>query len=148
MKRQTGQRDTKQPRRPPDALRTYWPEFRGRVQERWSRVTDEWLDEVDGRRDRLAEKLREAYGVSEEEANRQVDDFVETHWAALSAGAPSPGGIRTGGPAQGGGVTTTPATAQTGARGGGDTSGAHAPTRTGARSGTPAGGKAGSRKPK
>lgn len=68
-----------------ERLQTWWPEFRGRVQERWSRLNDEWLDEVDGRHDRLAERLREAYGVSEAEADRQIDDFVETHWNALSA---------------------------------------------------------------
>lgn len=68
-----------------ERLRTWWPELRGRVQERWSRLSDEWLDEVDGRRDRLSERLRDAYGVSEEEANRQVDDFIDTHWNALSA---------------------------------------------------------------
>ncbi len=68
-----------------ERLRTWWPELRGRVQERWSRLNDEWLDEVDGRQDRLAERLREAYGVSEDEARRQVDDFVETHWSAISA---------------------------------------------------------------
>lgn len=79
-----------------ERLRTWWPELRGRVHERWSRLNDEWLDEVDGRRDRLAEKLRDAYGVSEAEANRQVDDFVETHWNALSAKGMSPAGAREG----------------------------------------------------
>lgn len=76
-----------QPRAPDsrERLRTWWPELRGHVQQRWSRLNDEWLDEVDGRHDRLAERLREAYGVSETEADRQIDDFVETHWNALSA---------------------------------------------------------------
>ncbi|HEX7047920.1 MAG TPA: hypothetical protein VF275_10170 [Gammaproteobacteria bacterium] len=73
-----------------ERLRTYWPELRGRVQERWSRLDDERLAEVDGEYDRLAEKLRDAYGVSDDEANRQVDDFVETHWGAMSAGNLTP----------------------------------------------------------
>lgn len=79
-----------------ERLRTHWPELRGRAQERWSRLNDEWLDEVNGRYDQLAGKLREAYGVTDQEANRQVDDFVETHWAALSTGNMTPGSVSTG----------------------------------------------------
>lgn len=80
-----------------ERLRTYWPELRGRVQERWSRLNNEWLDEVDGRYEHLAGKLRDAYGVSDQEANRQVDDFVETHWGALSAGNLTPTSVSTRG---------------------------------------------------
>lgn len=89
-----------------DVMRTYWPELRGRVQEQWSRLTDDWLGEVDGRHDRLAEKLREAYGVSEAEANRQVDDFIDMHWNAISARAASPSGRNTGGQATSGSTAT------------------------------------------
>jgi len=81
---------------PPDALRTWWPELRGRVPERWSRLTNEWLGEVEGRQERLAEKLRDAYGISEAEATRQVEDFLETHWNALSARHLTPSGTTAG----------------------------------------------------
>lgn len=72
-----------------DRLQARWPQLRGHVQERWSRLTDTWLNEVDGDYDRLTERLREVYGVSEQEATRQVDDFVETHWGAFD-GDPGP----------------------------------------------------------
>lgn len=108
-----------------ERLRTYWPELRGRVQERWSRLNDEWLDEVNGRYDHLAGKLRDAYGVSDQEANRQVDDFVETHWGALSAGNLTPASASTSDNAgsRGDTVTNTPASADTGPRGGSRTKG-------------------------
>ncbi|HEX7030244.1 MAG TPA: hypothetical protein VF254_06585 [Gammaproteobacteria bacterium] len=116
-----------------ERLRTYWPELRGRVQERWSRLSDEWLDEVDGRYDQLASRLRDAYGVSDQEANRQVDDFVATHWGALGAGNLTPEStvsVSDSAGARGDTVTNTPASAATGARGGGDTTGAHPPGET------------------
>lgn len=119
-----------------ERLRTYWPELRGRVQERWSRLTDEWLDEVDGKYDQLAGRLRDAYGVSDQEANRQVDDFVETHWGALSAGNPTPTSVSTSDNAgsRGDTVTNTPASAKTGVHGDGTarnkTARAHPPGET------------------
>lgn len=71
---------------PADAFERCWPELRDRVQERWSLVTNDRLEDIDGRPRRLAEQLREAYGVSAAEANRQVKDFVETHWRAMRDG--------------------------------------------------------------
>lgn len=129
-----------------DAFTKYWPELRGRVQEQWSRLTDDWLDDVDGRQQRLAEKLRDAYGISDQEANRQVDDFVATHWGAMSAGNLTPGsrarGTSDAAGSRGDTITNTPATAATGARGGGDTSGARS-SGVRARDGRTIGQKAG-----
>ena len=109
---------------PRNALERMWPELRDRVGERWSRLNDEWLGEVDGRRDRLAERLRDAYGIDEAEANRQVADFVETHWAALSAGKLTSTSISTSDSAgaRGDTITNTPAAAP----GGGATPGSNA----------------------
>lgn len=95
----------KEHRAPRDALSAYWPQFRGRVAERWSRLGEDWLGDVDGRRDRLAEQLREVYGISEAEANRQVDDFVETYWGAISAAGMSNNGIIANSGSGGGGKT-------------------------------------------
>lgn len=99
-----------------EAFAKYWPELRGRVQENWSRLTNDWLDDVDGRQARLAEKLRDAYGISEQEANRQVDDFVATHWDAMSGGKMSPRSVGAGNAAgsHGDSVGNTPASAETG----------------------------------
>lgn len=123
----------------------YWPELRGRVQENWSRLTNDWLDDIDGRQARLAEKLRDAYGISEQEANRQVDDFVATHWGAMSAGNMSPGSIGTSNAAgsRGDSVSNTPASVETGPRGGGPTRGTHSTSNTGARAGRSIGEKSG-----
>lgn len=112
---------------PPDTFERYWPELRGRVQERWSLLTNDRLEDIDGRQRRLAERLREAYGVSEAEASRQVDDFVETHWGAIGAGNLTPTSVSTSDSA--------------GALGGGNTTGTHSNN-----SGLARGGKSGGRK--
>jgi len=67
---------------------------------KWGELTDDQLDVIEGRRDLLLGKLQEAYGISEEEAERQVrewegaafgdDDSLEsdpTHRRAVSSPA-------------------------------------------------------------
>ena len=49
-----------------------WTQLRGRVRMQWGKLTDDQLDVIEGRRDLLLGKLQEAYGVTEEEADRQV----------------------------------------------------------------------------
>jgi len=42
---------------------------------KWGELTDDQLDVIEGRRDLLLGKLQEAYGISEEEAERQVREW-------------------------------------------------------------------------
>jgi uncharacterized protein YjbJ (UPF0337 family) len=49
-----------------------WTRLRGRIRMQWGRLTDDQLDVIEGRRDLLLAQLQETYGVTEEEADRQV----------------------------------------------------------------------------
>jgi uncharacterized protein YjbJ (UPF0337 family) len=42
----------------------------------WGKLTDNELTTIDGNADLLAGKIRERYGIAEEEARRQLDDFL------------------------------------------------------------------------
>ena len=55
-----------------ETLKGNWTQLRGRIRMQWGKLTDDQLDVIEGRRDLLLGKLQEAYGVSEEEADRQV----------------------------------------------------------------------------
>ncbi len=57
-------------------LRGRWKQIRGRVRERWGRLTHDDLDVIAGRRDQLVGKIQERYGVAREEAERQVEEFL------------------------------------------------------------------------
>lgn len=54
-----------------------WKEFRGRVREQWGRLTNDEVDVIGGRRDRLVGKLQEHYGIAREEAERQVREWID-----------------------------------------------------------------------
>ncbi len=45
------------------------------MKEQWGKLTDDRLDEIAGRRDQLAGEIQKAYGVSGDEAEKQVKDF-------------------------------------------------------------------------
>ena len=53
-----------------------WKQLRGSIRERWGELTDDELDRIAGKRDRLAGLLQERYGYTQMEADRQIDDFM------------------------------------------------------------------------
>ena len=68
-----------------DIFKGNWTQFRGRVRIQWGKLTDDQLDVIEGRRDVLLGKLQEAYGVTEEEADRQVKVWEDEQFAGEDA---------------------------------------------------------------
>jgi uncharacterized protein YjbJ (UPF0337 family) len=58
-----------------DRIEGNWKQFKGKAKEQWGKLTDDQLDVIAGKRDQLAGKIQEQYGVTKDEANRQLDDF-------------------------------------------------------------------------
>jgi uncharacterized protein YjbJ (UPF0337 family) len=55
-----------------DHIRRNWSEYKLNARTRWSRLTPEDLDRIAGDREQLVAKIREAYALSEEEAQQQL----------------------------------------------------------------------------
>ena len=55
-----------------------WKQFKGKVQQKWGKLTDDELDTMEGRREELEGKIQEKYGLAREAAKSQVDDFFNT----------------------------------------------------------------------
>ena len=55
-----------------------WKQIRGTIREKWGELTDDELDQIAGKRDKLAGVLQERYGYTQMEAERQIDDFLDT----------------------------------------------------------------------
>lgn len=60
-----------------DILEGNWKQMRGSVKEMWGRLTDDELDQIEGRLDRLVGILQERYGYTRQEAEDSVNDFLE-----------------------------------------------------------------------
>lgn len=55
-----------------EQIRDNWRPMKGAVQERWFRLTDDDLDQIDGRLERLVRRIEARYGVSPDEAQEQI----------------------------------------------------------------------------
>lgn len=62
-----------------DRVEGNWKQFKGKVKEQWGRLTDDHLDVIAGKRDQLAGRVQEVYGVSKDEAEQQVRDFEDRY---------------------------------------------------------------------
>jgi uncharacterized protein YjbJ (UPF0337 family) len=60
-----------------DTIEGNWKEFKGKIQEKWGKLTDDRLDVIEGKRDQLAGEIQQAYGISKEQAEKQVKEFEE-----------------------------------------------------------------------
>ena len=58
-------------------LKGRWQQLKGKAKVKWGKLTDDELTTIDGSLDQLHGKIRERYGVAEEEAKRQVDQFFK-----------------------------------------------------------------------
>lgn len=54
-----------------------WQQFKGKVKEQWSALTDDNLDQIAGQRDQLSGKIQDFYGISKDAADAQIDAFAE-----------------------------------------------------------------------
>lgn len=59
-----------------DRIEGNWKQFSGKAQQQWGKLTSDDLDVVEGRRTELVGKIQERYGVAKDEAERQVDSWL------------------------------------------------------------------------
>jgi len=58
-----------------DNVEGKWKQYKGKLQEKWGKLTDDDLDVINGRRQMLVGKIQERYGTAKEIAERQVEEF-------------------------------------------------------------------------
>jgi uncharacterized protein YjbJ (UPF0337 family) len=71
-----------------------WKQATGKAKEQWGKLTDDDLDVVAGRREQLAGKIQERYGVAKEEAEKQLAAWQRTASDAWFAADKKSGGGR------------------------------------------------------
>jgi uncharacterized protein YjbJ (UPF0337 family) len=62
-----------------DQIRGNWLQFKGKVKEKWGKLTDDDLDVIEGRSEQLIGKLQERYGIAKQEAEKQFKDFLRSN---------------------------------------------------------------------
>jgi uncharacterized protein YjbJ (UPF0337 family) len=60
-----------------DRIEGNWKQFKGKAREQWGDLTDDDLAVVEGKRQQLAGRIQERYGIARDEAERQIDDWLK-----------------------------------------------------------------------
>lgn len=58
-----------------DQFKGKWDRIKGSVREHWGRLSDEDVEEVSGRRDKLLGKIQEKYGDTRAAAEKKLAEF-------------------------------------------------------------------------
>ena len=58
-----------------DIAKGQWKQFRGQVKEQWGKLTDDDLDQIEGKRDQLLGAVQKRYGIAKDEAEHQLKKF-------------------------------------------------------------------------
>jgi uncharacterized protein YjbJ (UPF0337 family) len=58
-----------------DRIEGNWKQVVGKAKAQWGKLTDDDLDVVAGRREQLAGKIQERYGIAKDEVDKQIADW-------------------------------------------------------------------------
>ncbi|HWJ17765.1 MAG TPA: CsbD family protein [Geobacterales bacterium] len=61
-----------------DQIAGDWKQFEGRVQKQWGKLTNDDLQQAKGDQRILAGKIQERYGITKEEAERQIKTWHDS----------------------------------------------------------------------
>ena len=59
-----------------DILKGKWKEIKGGVKEKWGKLTDDDLTQVEGNKDKLLGILQQKYGYAKDKAEQEYKDFI------------------------------------------------------------------------
>jgi uncharacterized protein YjbJ (UPF0337 family) len=58
-----------------DVIEGKWKQVKGEVKSKWGKLTDDDLDVISGNKDKFLGKLQERYGMSKDQAERDLDTW-------------------------------------------------------------------------
>jgi uncharacterized protein YjbJ (UPF0337 family) len=64
-----------------------WKEAKRKIKEKWGKLSEGDLDAIDGRRNRLEDRISKRYGFAEDHIRKEIDDWLR--WQTLKSPAPS-----------------------------------------------------------
>jgi uncharacterized protein YjbJ (UPF0337 family) len=52
-----------------------WKQIKGKIKEKWGKLTDDDLANINGKREQLEGKIQERYGIARDKVRKDVDDW-------------------------------------------------------------------------
>ncbi|HEX2732018.1 MAG TPA: CsbD family protein [Polyangiaceae bacterium] len=61
-----------------NSIEEHWPQLTSQLKLKWAKLTDDDLEAIDGKKDRLVAKIQERYGIVKDDATAQVYKWLGT----------------------------------------------------------------------
>jgi uncharacterized protein YjbJ (UPF0337 family) len=61
-----------------DQIEGKWKQYAGEIKAKWGKLTDDDLTVIRGKRDQLAGKIQERYGIAKDQAESQIEEFTRS----------------------------------------------------------------------
>jgi uncharacterized protein YjbJ (UPF0337 family) len=58
-----------------EQIKGNWQQLKGKIKERWGKLTDDDLKILEGKKDQLAGMLQKRYGFAKEQAEKEAEEF-------------------------------------------------------------------------
>lgn len=68
-----------------NAIEQAWKKAKTKIQAKWTKLTDDDLELIDGRRERLETKIHQRYGFAPDYVSKEVDNWVRWQIPKFSA---------------------------------------------------------------
>ena len=62
-----------------DRIEGNWKQVTGKVKEKWGKLTDDDLTQINGNREQLEGKIQARYGYAKDQVKKDVDDWARPH---------------------------------------------------------------------
>ena len=62
-----------------DILKGKWKEIKGEAKQKWGKLTDDDLTQIDGKEEQLLGLLQKRYGYAKEKAEEEYKGFISRH---------------------------------------------------------------------
>jgi uncharacterized protein YjbJ (UPF0337 family) len=60
-----------------DVVEGKWTQLKGKVKQKWGKLTDDDITQINGKRDQLLGRLQERYGYNKKQAEDEVTSFFD-----------------------------------------------------------------------
>lgn len=60
-----------------DTIEGNWKQVTGQAKAQWGKLTGDDLAQIAGRRDQLSGKIQQRYGIAKEDAEKQLQDWLD-----------------------------------------------------------------------
>jgi uncharacterized protein YjbJ (UPF0337 family) len=60
-----------------DQMNGSWTVLKGKIQEKWGKLTSDDLDVIEGDRKQMAGRIQQRYGYTKEQAQKHLDEWTK-----------------------------------------------------------------------